>query len=179
MKTPENDDRFSHFAELHDYLKETFPLVCVFHSKRRRIAALTGPISTHTDMSSSSSKRSRRTVCYTHGKVQIRLSSLWCVLSCSSSSHRKLTRASAVMQVLMAHQDVVPVNPSTVDQWTYPPFSAHQDKDGWIWGRGVADCKNTVSYSCFVLVVPLADPQIGSTAHRNLGCSGTTRRRRL
>ncbi|TNY18491.1 hypothetical protein DMC30DRAFT_51975 [Rhodotorula diobovata] len=46
--------------------------------------------------------------------------------------------------VLMAHQDVVPVNPSTVDQWTYPPFDAHLDESGWIWGRGTADCKNTL-----------------------------------
>ncbi|KAM0754519.1 carboxypeptidase S [Meredithblackwellia eburnea MCA 4105] len=46
--------------------------------------------------------------------------------------------------VLMAHQDVVPVNPATVDQWTYPPFGGHQDEDGWIWGRGSADCKNTL-----------------------------------
>ncbi|BGP42648.1 hypothetical protein JCM10449v2_006660 [Rhodotorula kratochvilovae] len=46
--------------------------------------------------------------------------------------------------VLMAHQDTVPVNPSTVDQWTYPPFDAHLDEDGWIWGRGTADCKNTL-----------------------------------
>ncbi|KAL8277506.1 hypothetical protein RQP46_010061 [Phenoliferia psychrophenolica] len=46
--------------------------------------------------------------------------------------------------ILMAHQDVVPVNPSTVDQWTHEPFSGHQDADGWIWGRGSADCKNTL-----------------------------------
>lgn len=48
--------------------------------------------------------------------------------------------------VLMAHQDVVPVNPATEDQWLYPPFSGFQDEDGWIWGRGGADCKNTVSW---------------------------------
>lgn len=29
---------------------------------------------------------------------------------------------------------VVPVNPATEDRWTYPPFSAHQDEAGWIWG---------------------------------------------
>ncbi|KAK4701729.1 Gly-Xaa carboxypeptidase, partial [Phenoliferia sp. Uapishka_3] len=46
--------------------------------------------------------------------------------------------------ILMAHQDVVPVNPSTVNQWTYEPFSGHQDSEGWIWGRGSADCKNTL-----------------------------------
>ena len=39
-------------------------------------------------------------------------------------------------------QDTVPVPESTVDQWTYPPFSATIDKDNWIWGRGVADCQS-------------------------------------
>ncbi|KAK4046897.1 hypothetical protein OIO90_006405 [Microbotryomycetes sp. JL221] len=46
--------------------------------------------------------------------------------------------------VLMAHQDVVPVNPSTVDRWTHEPFSGDLDDQGWIWGRGAADCKNTL-----------------------------------
>ncbi|SGZ31431.1 BQ5605_C044g12172 [Microbotryum silenes-dioicae] len=46
--------------------------------------------------------------------------------------------------VFMAHQDVVPVNPSTESQWTYGPFSGHVDSDGWIWGRGTTDCKNTL-----------------------------------
>ncbi|GAA6064215.1 hypothetical protein JCM10212_003824 [Sporobolomyces blumeae] len=46
--------------------------------------------------------------------------------------------------VLMAHQDTVPVPDFTVPSWTYPPFSAHLDDDGWIWGRGSTDCKNTL-----------------------------------
>ncbi|GAA5829218.1 hypothetical protein JCM3766R1_001022 [Sporobolomyces carnicolor] len=46
--------------------------------------------------------------------------------------------------VLMAHQDTVPVLAATEKSWTYPPFSAHRDSDDWIWGRGVADCKNTL-----------------------------------
>lgn len=41
----------------------------------------------------------------------------------------------------MAHEDVVPVNPSTLDQWTHPPFSG-KIADGFVWGRGAADCKN-------------------------------------
>lgn len=45
--------------------------------------------------------------------------------------------------VLMAHQDVVPVAEDTVDQWTYPPFSGAFDGK-LIWGRGAADCKNTL-----------------------------------
>ncbi|CAI6326585.1 unnamed protein product [Periconia digitata] len=43
--------------------------------------------------------------------------------------------------VLMAHQDVVPVPDSTVEQWTHPPFSGYYDGK-FIWGRGSSDCKN-------------------------------------
>ncbi|WWC58133.1 uncharacterized protein I303_100668 [Kwoniella dejecticola CBS 10117] len=46
--------------------------------------------------------------------------------------------------LLMAHQDVVPVNPHTWNQWTYPPFSGHLDEQGWIWGRGTTDMKGTL-----------------------------------
>ncbi|GAA5862369.1 hypothetical protein JCM3774_002494 [Rhodotorula dairenensis] len=46
--------------------------------------------------------------------------------------------------VLMAHQDVVPVNPGTIDEWTHPPFSGEIDDEGYVWGRGSADCKNTL-----------------------------------
>lgn len=45
--------------------------------------------------------------------------------------------------VLMAHQDVVPVDPDTVDSWTYPPYSGHFDGTN-IWGRGASDCKNSL-----------------------------------
>ncbi|CEP64430.1 Gly-Xaa carboxypeptidase LALA0_S11e03928g [Lachancea lanzarotensis] len=45
--------------------------------------------------------------------------------------------------LLTAHQDVVPVNPTTVDDWTYPPFSGHYDNEtDFVWGRGSVDCKN-------------------------------------
>ncbi|RMZ88542.1 hypothetical protein DV736_g4236, partial [Chaetothyriales sp. CBS 134916] len=43
--------------------------------------------------------------------------------------------------LLMAHQDVVPVPKSTVDAWTYPPFSGYYDGK-YIWGRGSWDCKS-------------------------------------
>lgn len=43
----------------------------------------------------------------------------------------------------MAHQDVVPVPPETVDRWTYPPFSGQFDGE-FIWGRGASDCKNNL-----------------------------------
>ena len=29
--------------------------------------------------------------------------------------------------LLLAHQDVVPVNPDTVDEWTHPPYSGYFD----------------------------------------------------
>ncbi|GAA5910995.1 hypothetical protein JCM6882_006742 [Rhodosporidiobolus microsporus] len=45
--------------------------------------------------------------------------------------------------VLMAHLDTVPVNPATVDQWTYEPWSGYYDGK-YVWGRGATDCKNTV-----------------------------------
>jgi Gly-Xaa carboxypeptidase len=45
--------------------------------------------------------------------------------------------------LLMAHQDVVPVPESTLSAWTHPPFSGFYDGK-FIWGRGSADCKNTL-----------------------------------
>ena len=48
--------------------------------------------------------------------------------------------------VLMAHQDVVPVNPTTESEWDQAPFGGVIDTEGgWVWGRGAADCKNQVS----------------------------------
>ncbi|QOU22396.1 hypothetical protein BRETT_002575 [Brettanomyces bruxellensis] len=46
--------------------------------------------------------------------------------------------------LLTGHQDVVPVPDNTVSRWTHPPFSGHFDGQ-YMWGRGSADCKNTVS----------------------------------
>lgn len=44
--------------------------------------------------------------------------------------------------VLMAHQDVVPVEPETIPSWTHPPFSGFIDNElGLVWGRGAGDCK--------------------------------------
>ena len=43
--------------------------------------------------------------------------------------------------MLMAHQDVVSADPSTLAQWTYPPFEG-RIVDGLIWGRGTLDIKN-------------------------------------
>ncbi|KIY65076.1 carboxypeptidase S [Cylindrobasidium torrendii FP15055 ss-10] len=45
--------------------------------------------------------------------------------------------------LLAGHQDVVPVHPSTVSDWTHPPFSGHFDGRS-IWGRGSSDDKSGV-----------------------------------
>ncbi|MCE5207769.1 MAG: M20 family peptidase [Chloroflexi bacterium] len=39
-----------------------------------------------------------------------------------------------------AHQDVVPVDESSLDQWDYPPF-AGAIAEGYVWGRGAMDIK--------------------------------------
>jgi len=47
--------------------------------------------------------------------------------------------------ILAAHQDVVPVAPQTVGDWTYPPFSGFFDeKTGLVWGRGASDDKSNL-----------------------------------
>ncbi|EJD07406.1 carboxypeptidase S [Fomitiporia mediterranea MF3/22] len=43
--------------------------------------------------------------------------------------------------LLAAHQDVVPVDPTTVGEWVHPPFSGLYDSER-IWGRGSVDDKN-------------------------------------
>ncbi|KZT69704.1 carboxypeptidase S [Daedalea quercina L-15889] len=43
--------------------------------------------------------------------------------------------------LLTAHQDVVPVEPNTISNWTHPPYSGYFDGTR-IWGRGSADDKN-------------------------------------
>jgi carboxypeptidase PM20D1 len=42
--------------------------------------------------------------------------------------------------VLMAHQDVVPVQDDALPNWTQPPFDG-VIADGYVWGRGAQDCK--------------------------------------
>ncbi len=45
--------------------------------------------------------------------------------------------------LLMAHQDVVPADPDTAMDWTHPPFSG-DIADGFVWGRGALDDKDSV-----------------------------------
>jgi carboxypeptidase PM20D1 len=42
--------------------------------------------------------------------------------------------------LLMAHYDVVPVEPATLYEWTNPPFAGYFD-DEYVWGRGTLDDK--------------------------------------
>ncbi len=42
--------------------------------------------------------------------------------------------------LLMAHMDVVPIEPGTENKWNYPPF-AGRIVEGYIWGRGALDDK--------------------------------------
>lgn len=58
--------------------------------------------------------------------------------------------------LFMAHQDVVPVNEKTLDQWKYPAFSGYYDKEEqMIWGRGSLDCKNLLIAELHTLEVLL------------------------
>ncbi|CAE6506079.1 unnamed protein product [Rhizoctonia solani] len=42
---------------------------------------------------------------------------------------------------LTAHQDVVPVDPNTIDSWIHHPYSGYYDGT-WVWGRGSVDDKS-------------------------------------
>lgn len=52
--------------------------------------------------------------------------------------------------LLLAHQDVVPVDPDTVDEWKYPPYSGHFDGEN-IWGRGSWDDKSVLIGIMYVI----------------------------
>ena len=45
--------------------------------------------------------------------------------------------------VLLAHQDVVPVEPGTEGRWTEPPFGG-RITGGYVWGRGALDDKGSL-----------------------------------
>lgn len=45
--------------------------------------------------------------------------------------------------VLMAHQDVVPIEPGTEEEWSHRPFGGEL-ADGYIWGRGAMDDKGSL-----------------------------------
>jgi len=45
--------------------------------------------------------------------------------------------------VLMAHQDVVPIEPGTEENWSHRPFGG-EVADGYVWGRGAMDDKGSL-----------------------------------
>ncbi|MBJ7248859.1 MAG: M20/M25/M40 family metallo-hydrolase [Thermoleophilia bacterium] len=49
---------------------------------------------------------------------------------------------------LMGHTDVVPAD---AEDWTHPPFGAHLDDGGYIWGRGTCDMKNELATRCVTI----------------------------
>lgn len=49
---------------------------------------------------------------------------------------------------LMGHTDVVPAE---AQDWTHPPFAAHLDDDGYIWGRGTCDMKGELATRCVTI----------------------------
>ncbi|MEI6688519.1 MAG: M20/M25/M40 family metallo-hydrolase [Thermoleophilia bacterium] len=49
---------------------------------------------------------------------------------------------------LMGHTDVVPAH---APDWTHPPFDAHLDGEGYIWGRGTCDMKNELATRCVTI----------------------------
>jgi acetylornithine deacetylase/succinyl-diaminopimelate desuccinylase-like protein len=51
--------------------------------------------------------------------------------------------------LLYGHTDVVPAEPS---QWAHPPF-AGEVADGYVWGRGAVDMKNTVAQQLMVMLL--------------------------
>lgn len=53
------------------------------------------------------------------------------------------TDASFKPILVMAHQDVVPVDPVSADKWLQPPFGG-VISDGFVWGRGTLDDKGAV-----------------------------------
>ncbi len=62
----------------------------------------------------------------------------------------KAKKAEKKPLLLMAHMDVVPVEPKTLKDWTYPPF-AGEIADGYIWGRGALDMKGQLISICEAL----------------------------
>jgi carboxypeptidase PM20D1 len=66
--------------------------------------------------------------------------------------------------LLMAHQDVVPVEPGSEGDWTHPPFSG-AIADGVVWGRGSLDDKGSLFALCEAVERLLAD---GYTPRRTL-----------
>ena len=77
--------------------------------------------------------------------------------------------------LLYSHTDVVPAE---ADRWTHPPFAA-EIADGYVWGRGAADMKDTVAEQLMVMLLlkrqglPLKrDVIFAATADEEIGGKG-------
>ncbi len=55
--------------------------------------------------------------------------------------HWKGTKPELDPMALLSHQDVVPIEEGTEENWTHPPFEGYNDGE-MIWGRGALDMKN-------------------------------------
>lgn len=51
---------------------------------------------------------------------------------------------------ISGHLDVV--SAGDVSQWTHPPFSAHIDDDGVLWGRGASDMKSGLAALAMAMI---------------------------
>ncbi len=116
MDPIDKDPRWDAFKSLHDYLVIAFPLVYVLLCK----VCITYSFEQHL-----SSVALELTKINTYGLVF-----KW---NGSDSTLKPL--------LLTAHQDVVPVDPTTIHKWKYPPYSGHFDGER-IWGRGSIDDKS-------------------------------------
>ena len=75
---------------------------------------------------------------------------------CALLYHWKGTGKSKALPLLMtAHQDVVPEGDWSM--WKYPPFEAHVDENGILWGRGCTDSKNNIQGYMDALELLIAD----------------------
>ena len=60
-----------------------------------------------------------------------------------TASNKRASKSNKKPILLMGHYDVVPVDSSTLSDWSHPPFDGVV-KDGKIWGRGALDDKSAV-----------------------------------
>jgi acetylornithine deacetylase/succinyl-diaminopimelate desuccinylase-like protein len=51
----------------------------------------------------------------------------------------------------LGHTDVVPADDAAA--WTHPPFAAHLDAEGYVWGRGAIDMKNETATRAVAMAV--------------------------
>ncbi|KAG1788203.1 uncharacterized protein HD556DRAFT_1434081 [Suillus plorans] len=93
------------FFPLHDYLKDSFPLLYF-------------------------------TSCASHSNLELTKVNTYGLLYVWKGSD------SALMPLLLAaHQDVVPVSETTINEWQHPPFSGYFDGES-LWGHGSCDDKS-------------------------------------